>query len=123
MNIAIIAFGLLILVLGGLGVVRPPALVGIVERLTGSAAGLYVAFAFRVILGLLLLAAAAGTRFPVAIRVLGIVVLISAAAIPIIGRERLHRLTTWWARRPATVIRATSLFACAFGAFLVYSAA
>jgi hypothetical protein len=122
MGIAIAAIGLLVLVLGVLGVARPPALIGLVDRPWRTRAGLYLAMAFRAALGVLLVAAASSTRFPWAIGVLGVLSLVTAASIPFLGYERLRKFVEWWAARPKGFVRAWSLVACAFGAFLIYAA-
>jgi hypothetical protein len=122
MRIAIATVGLLIFLLGAVGVARPAALIGFVERPWRSRAGLYVAVAFRAALGVLLIAAAASTRFPWLIGGLGVLALVAAVGIPLLGYARMRRSVEWWLARPAGFVRAWSLVACAFGAFLVYAA-
>jgi hypothetical protein len=122
MSAAVAAFGWLVAGLGVLGVVRPAALMGLVERPWRSPAGLYLAFAIRAALGVLLVAAASSTRFPRIIGALGLVSLAAAALIPALGHARMRRFVEWWAARPAGLLRALSAGACAFGAFLVYAA-
>lgn len=121
MTVAVAAVGLFVLVLGVLGLVRPATLIGLVERPWKSQTGLYLAIVFRSLLGVLLIAAASGTRFPWVLGALGVLSLISAVLIPLIGYERLSRFVEWWATRPAGFVRAWALVACAFGAFLIYA--
>jgi hypothetical protein len=122
MRVAIAAFGLFVLALGVLGVARPAALIGLVERPWRSRAGFHVAVGLRAVLGVLLLAAASSTRFPRVIGALGVLSLIAAVSIPLLGYERLRRFVEWWVARPADFVRAWSLLACAFGSFLIYAA-
>ena len=122
MRAAIAALGLFILALGVLGVGRPATLIGWVERPWKSRAGLYFAVGFRAAVGVLLLAAASSTRFPWVVGALGVLSLVAAVSIPLLGYARLRKFVEWWVARPAGFVRAWSLVACAFGAFLIYAA-
>jgi hypothetical protein len=122
MTVAIASLGLLVLVLGVLGVARPAALIGLVERPWRSHAGLYIAVVFRAALGVLLIAGASSTRFPWVIGGLGVLSLVAAVTIPLLGYERLRKFVEWWVARPGSFVRGWSLVACVFGAFLIYAA-
>jgi hypothetical protein len=119
---AVAALGLLVFALGALGVARPRGLLQLVERPWRSRAGLYLAVAFRAVLGVALIAAASSTRYPWAIGAIGVLALVAAVAIPLLGYERCRRFVEWWLARSGGFVRATALAACAFGAFLVYAA-
>lgn len=123
MSVAVASVGLLILALGMLGLFRPPALIGLVDGVWRASAGLWVVTAVRTAFGVLLLAAAAGTRFPWIVGALGVLSLASAVAIPVLGHARMRRWIDGWVTRSAGFVRAWSLVACAFGAFLVYAVA
>ena len=118
----VLAFGLLIAVVGALGVVSPRTLAAGVRRLWASGFGMTAAVGVRVVLGVALIFAAPETRFPMTIRVLGIVALVAAFAIPILGRERLDRMVTWWMVQPASRQRGWCVITLAFGAFVAYAA-
>ena len=122
MTVAIATVGLLILVLGVVGLVRPTSLIGLVDRAWMSRTGLYVAIAFRAALGILLVAAASSTRFPWVIGALGVLSLIAAVLIPVLGYDRIRGFVEWWAARPTGVVRIWACAACAFGGFLIYAA-
>lgn len=122
MRVALAAVGLLILALGMLGVVRPAALMGLIERPWRSRVGLYLAVAFRAVLGVFLVAAASSSRFPWLIGGLGVLALLAAIAFPLLGYARMRRFVDWWMARPAGFVRGWALAACAFGALLVYAA-
>jgi len=115
-------FGCIVAALGISGVVRPTALIDLVQAAWRTPAGLYGAVGLRVLLGVVLIAAAPDCRFPQAIRILGIVALVAAAGGLVAGFERLQRFAAWWTERPAGFVRAWSLVAVAFGAWLVYAA-
>ena len=122
MALIISLFGIAIIVLGAIGLVRPSELIRFVEVFWKSPKGLYTAVALRIVLGVIMLAVASSSRFPVAFRVLGVLSLVSAGLVPVIGLDRVRSLIQWWASRPAGFVRAWSLAAAAFGAFLVYGA-
>lgn len=121
MTTAVAAFGLFVLALGVMGVVRPDALMSFVERPWRTRAGLGLAFAFRAVFGVVLVAAATETRFPWVVGGLGVLSLVSAALVPVLGFVRIRRFIDWWLARPAGFIRAWALVACAFGGFLIYA--
>lgn len=123
MRAAIAVIGLLILALGVLGVARPRMLIGLVGRVWATRVGLVAALAIRAAFGILLIAAATSTRFPWTIAVIGMVSLLAAVSLPLLGYERLRKFVAWWAARPNGFVRAWSLLACVFGAFLIYAVA
>lgn len=122
MTLAVTTLGLLVFVLGALGLLQPPALMGLLQHTWRTRRGLYLAFVFRAVFGVLLIVAAGSTRFPWAVGVIGGLALISAVAIPLLGYARLRTFVDWWVARSPGFIRAWSVVACAFGAFLIYAA-
>ena len=115
-------FGCIVATLGIAGVVRPNSLIDLVQSAWRTPAGLYVAVGVRIFLGVVLIAAAPDCRFPQAMRILGIIALIAGAAGLVAGFERLQHFVAWWTERSAVFVRAWSLVAVAFGAFLVFAA-
>ncbi len=122
MSIIVAAFGVFVLGLGLLGMIRPMGLMAVVDRPWRTPAGLYMAMVFRLALGVIFLAGASGTRFPRIIGGIGILSVLSAFAIPFIGYPRARRFIDWWLNQTPGFIRAWSGVACAFGAFLICAA-
>jgi NAD/NADP transhydrogenase beta subunit len=122
MSPIIVVFGIAVALLGVTGLVRPTGLIRFVETAWQSLTGFYLAVAVRLVLGVILIVAAPDCRFPHAVRILGIVSLIAAAATALLGHERLRSFVQWWVGRPAGFIRGWSVVAVAFGCFLVYAA-
>ena len=122
MLLVVSAFGAVIALLGLLGVLRPGGLIDFVSGPWQSRAGLYLAVVLRLAFGTVLLVAASGSRFPLAFQILGAVSITGGVLIPLLGRRRVAKWVDWWAGRSPLVIRAWSLGAAAFGAFLVYAA-
>ena len=114
--------GIAVAAMGLLGVVRPGDLMRIVENVWATRTGFHVAIAVRLALGAVLIAAAPDCRFPVAVRVIGVISVVGAAVVAVMGRERLRAFVRWWMAFPAGIIRSWAAFAFAFGAFLVYAA-
>ena len=110
MTFLIALIGVAIAGLGILGFVRPGALLGFVESVLKSPTGLYWAIGIRAVSGLLLLATAAESRFPQVFRVLGVLALVAAAIVPLLGFARVRRLLRVW-----------SLLTVGFGSFLIYA--
>ena len=122
MKVIVTAFGLVILILGVLGVVRPRSLMNFVERPWRSRSGLNLAVILRLVYGVFLLAAASSTRFPWIIGALGVLSLIAAVSLLFLGYERSRKFVEWWMARPDGFVRGWSLVAGVFGAFLIYAA-
>ena len=118
----ILAFGVFITALGVIGVLRPGELIRFVETIWRSQGGIYLVVALRLGLGAVLIAAAPDTRYPLAIRVLGFVSLLSGVAAALMGRRRIESMLDWWTQRSPALIRIWSVAAVAFGAFLSYAA-
>ncbi len=115
-------FGIAIILLGVLGLVRPGSLIRLVLGSWQSKKGFYFGIGIRVVFGIILLLAASQSRFPDAFRILGIISLVAAMAAPFLGFDRLQRFVQKWAKRSPGLIRGWSVMAAAFGVFLLYGA-
>ena len=85
-----------------------------------NAAILYLAVGIRLLLGVALIVAAPASLFPLVFRVIGVIAILAALALPIMGIERIRRLVGWFAALPSLALRLWLVFGFAFGAFLVY---
>jgi hypothetical protein len=99
--------------------VQPAGLVGVLRRAWATPRGKWLAAGFRLLFGVALLGAAAGSHFPTALRALGVVSLLSAVTVLALSYERELAFVEWWARRPPTELRAWSAAALAFGVFVI----
>jgi hypothetical protein len=120
MKIVALVLTLFAAALGALGLISPTRLLDIVRHFQ-SPAGLYVAGAFRVILGGALFFAAPTSRAPKAVRILGIIILVAGLFTPLFGVERFHRLLSQWSAQGPMFLRVWAALALAFGLFLAYA--
>ncbi len=109
---AIAVFGVIVLV--------KPALSHDLTRLFLDKTGMWVATATRAVLGLGLLAAASDSKAPMLLRILGLLILIVAIAMPILGLERHRKMIDWWLARPRTVEMLCGAASFIFGVGLIY---
>ena len=121
MSVIVSLFGLVIAALGILGVIRPGSLIHFVSAAWQTRAGLYLAITLRLVLGVALIGAASGSRFPDALGILGLISIVAALVASSVGFERLRTFVRWWAARPSGFVRAWALVAAGFGVFLVYA--
>ena len=113
------AVGTLIALFGLWGLVHTAGLVGVLRRAWATPRGKWLAAGFRLLFGVALLGAAAASDFPTALRVLGVVSLLSAVTVLALSYERELAFVDWWARRRAAELRAWSAVALVFGVFVI----
>lgn len=83
--------------------------------------GLYAVAAIRLAIGIILLFAAKGSRFPRTLRVFGVLALIGGIATLFLGTGRAREIADWATANGSIVIRAFGLFAIAIGSFIAYA--
>ena len=115
-----IAVGLVIAILGAAAVVAPALPVALAESLLNPV-GLYVVAGGRVVIGIIILLAAGISRAPIALRILGIFIIIAGFATPIIGVERSRALFEWWVSQGEGLMRAAAGIVMLIGASLIYA--
>lgn len=89
-------------------------------RLFADRNGLWVATGIRAVLGGGLLAAASESKAPALLRILGLIILIVAIAMPLLGLDRHRRMIDWWVAigRKVQIIWGAAAFV--LGIFLIY---
>jgi hypothetical protein len=118
----VIAFSLLTLALGLLGLVAPDRLVPLVARFA-TPPGLWAAGALRLVVGVALLLAADASRAPLYLQIFGAVAIVAALSIPFIGLHRIEAMIQWWTARPPALLRVWSVAALAVGASFLWALA
>jgi len=122
MPYVVACFGVLVVVLGLIGVAWPRHLIGVIVGLPPRVR-LYVAVSVRLVLGGVFILAAPDCRFPTAILVIGIIAIVAAVTLALLGADRLESMVRWWAQRSGDVTRWWCVAAVLFGGFLVYCTA
>ncbi len=115
-----IFFGLVIAIIGLVGVVAPTALLEIAPYAL-TPAGIYLAAAFRIVVGVVLILAAAPSRMPGTMRVLGVFIVIAGLATPLVGVDRARDMVDWWSASGPIFMRAWAAIAVVLGLFIVYA--
>ena len=115
----IVIFGALICLAGLVILIAPEKFKSVMNNWTGQPRFL-LAVIVRVVIGATLLAEAANLKFPLAMKIIGGLSIVAAIGILLIGQERMDRFIAYWMRMSDRVFRFWSVFALAFGAFLIY---
>jgi len=120
MPFALAIFAVIIILASGFATLFPSELLDYaVEFVQGP--GLWWAAAMRLALAIVLWFSAPTSRTPITFKVLAVVALLAAVAIPIVGSERLVSVINWCASQPLGVVRVLTALGVAFGAFLLWS--
>ena len=104
----------------GLIVIFSPTRANDLKRLFADKTGLWVATAIRAVLGLGLLAAAGESKAPMLLRILGLIILIVAIAMPLLGLDRHRRMIDWWLARDRKIQIICGAAAFVLGVGLIY---
>jgi len=104
----------------GVLVIVSPARAKDLTLLFADKTGLWIATAIRAVLGLGLLAAAGESKLPILLRILGLIILINAIVMPILGLDRHRRLIDWWLARPRQIEIICGAAAFVLGVVLIY---
>jgi hypothetical protein len=118
----VMAVSLLAAGMGVFGLASPAVMIGFVSAWQ-SKSGLWAASAIRLVFGIALWAAAAGSRFPATLKVLSVVSVASSVAFPLMGISRFNSILAWWSRQSPAFMRVWSAAAVLMGVFLIWSVA
>ena len=121
-TIAALGIGIVIVLQGVTGLVAPDAFANLVRQIQEPPL-LYLAAFVRVAFGVVLIAAATGSRAPMGLRALGVLVCIGGLLTPFFGVELARVVLGWWSEGGAPVVRGWAGAALAIGAFIIYATA
>ncbi len=121
MNIIVFVIGLLILLAGVLFVFAPVPLKQLFEKFLDGKWMFWMVI-FRIIIGVLFVFAADATKYPQFIFWLGIVVLLSAIVLPLMGKERVVKFVKRWLDQPNSITIVWAVIASLLGLLIIYSA-
>jgi len=114
-----LAVGALVIVLGITGAVSPDLVFGVVRGAV-TPAGLWIAAAVRVLIGILFVRTAPLSRAPGFLRTLGVLIVMAGIGTPLFGVERSRSVMDAWAAWGPTFERLPFLVLIAAGAAIVY---
>lgn len=116
----LVVFGLLIVLAGLFAVGRPTQLLRMARRVTVGTRLRLLAFLIRSALGLLLILIAPSTDFPLAMKVIGSLLIVSGVAVLLMGDSGVQRLLDWALRLGPSLVIVGGVVGILFGAFLIY---
>ena len=119
-NLLAAVLGFVVAAIGALGLAAPSVLLEFGRRLQ-SPGVLYFFAAARVGFGIILLWAAANSRTPRTLRILGIFIIIAGVLTPFVGVERTRSAFAWWSTQGSFFARAWPLAAVGLGLFIAYT--
>jgi hypothetical protein len=114
-----VAIGFMIMLQGLLGLSMPDPFVLLIGALQAPPV-LYLAAAVRVAIGTILVLAAPTSRAPLALRVLGWLIIVGGVLTPIIGVAFAESILAWWRQGGPIVVRVWAGVAFVLGIFIVY---
>jgi hypothetical protein len=74
----------------------------------------------RVVVGIVFLIAAPGTRSPLFMYILGILFILAGVSIPLLGKEKIEGLANWWLGRPDIILRIWAVLAAILGLAIIW---
>jgi hypothetical protein len=109
------------IIVGIVGITSPES-VTLVRRLYfATPAGLYVAGAVRVAMGLVVILCAPASRAPKTLRALGAAMCMQALVATLLGPERARAVLEWETMQGTAALRVGAAVALAIGCFLVFA--
>ena len=120
MTVPVVLVGALLIFAGLLGLLVPELALAFVNTWH---TGMHFVFgvSVRVVLGILLLAAASRCSQPTVVRVVGVIALVAALAMLVAGPARFAQVIGTFAGQPPGFMRAWSAVGMAFGTLLVWA--
>lgn len=122
MAVVVSLVGAAIVALGLAGVAAPARLVGLLTRWRAPERR-WTAVGVRLVLGVVFLIAAPECRLPRVAQAVGVLAIISALVLVLMGPRRFTAFIGWWVDQPPAVLRIWFAGAAAFGALCAYAGA
>ncbi len=113
--------GVILLVAGVAIIARPALFLDYLQRNLNSKSLYASAIAFRLILGIVLIALAARSHYPLTIKTLGGMSVLVAIFIAVIGQQKFVRMFAGIVSRLSSYTRAGGIMAMALGGFLIHA--
>lgn len=117
----VMGFGVMLTVLCAWSAFQPDGLKEWVLRVWNRPGSVFMAVGVRVLLGVALLVTANVSRAPLALTIVGWLVIAGAVFVVVAGKQRVTRIIEWAIAWPPLLTRVWAVFGMAFGIFLVWS--
>jgi peptidoglycan/LPS O-acetylase OafA/YrhL len=121
MRITALLVALMTIVVGMVGIVSPDSGMTVRRLYFATPDRFYAAGVVRVAMGLVLILAASGSRWPRTLRALGAVICLQALAATLFGLERARAIMEWEAMQGTALLRAGAAVALANGGFIAFA--
>ena len=119
---AVFAFCVLVCAVGAVGFAFPTQLWRRLRSLWQQPFAMVLAVGSRLLLGTTLILFAPDSRFPLVFRLVGLLGLVAAVGLCLVGWKRIDGLMRWVGERPSPLIRTASVLGMVVGAILFYGA-
>src|SRR5450755_1089150 len=122
LRILALLVGVLLVVQGILGLAAPDVFVGTI-RFIQTPPVMYLAAAVRVVIGVVLVRAAPGSRAPKFLRVFGFIIIIGGLLTPFVGFWAAQHILGWWSASGSALVRVFAGVSLVLGLLIVYAVA
>ena len=119
LKIIIALVGGLICLAGLIILVSPEKFRNVMNSFAGQPRFLFAVIA-RIIIGAILLLEASNLKFTLVMQIIGGISILAAVVLLLMGQDRMDRMIDWFMKMSDDIFRIWSVFAIAFGAFLIY---
>ena len=121
MKILLVFFAALISLIGLATVVFPTTWLMLAKRVRVSTHLRLLAFAVRVLLGVMLILVADSTGYPAPLKTIGVLLIVAGVLALVLGNERVQAIMDWIVIKGPSAVRAGGAIAFVFGVFIVYA--
>lgn len=121
MKIAIILFGILSLLIGISLLITPEIIIGWIEENLETTSLYISAIVARLVLGVIFIAAAGKSKYPIVIKILGYLFIIAAIIFILIGQESFRNFMASFIPHVKPFAPISGLLSIVFGGFLIYA--
>jgi len=121
MTVPILIFSSLILLAGVLLVINPNIIFGFLKNNIENTVIHLTAVLARLVIGFLLILQSGSSKFPMAIEVLGWVLIVAGLSLAVVGQMRFRKLVSWTLVSFKPLDRMAGVVAIALGGYLIYA--
>lgn len=114
--------GIVITAFGLVGLISPHSYVRL-GWFWETSPGVYIVAAIQLVIGLVLIRAAPTSRSPLGLGAFGVIALVEAVFMPLLGHGRVHAIAHWWESQSPSFLRLWGLLELAIGVLIVWAVA